>query len=313
MQRRVLVACVRHMICFYQASFFVGLRCYQERGPLAFDLIGRLLREGCKVTVVGDLQMDTSRNLKTLSNLFNLELTKFVLLILSISKQLIISRHSPQQSLSEMSNIDQIYHLACPTRDQYEEDPIQALESCFIGTKNLLDVALRCNARIVLAASSGSRKASGVQPRQALWDDRLRRKRKRSTEAAEVVKPAAKRRRTQTKSGPSICTSFYEEGNRLAEMLCSAYEQHFGLEVRIARVPEAHHQPTSKNNNPGGQVLEVNAPAEETVLNSEDTTLVESAADDGVLQSLIDLMEAPAPRKATSSKAGQTKSAVLLA
>jgi UDP-glucuronate decarboxylase len=212
-----------------------------------------------------------------------------------------------------MTNIDQIYHLACPTRDQYDEDPIQALELCFIGTKNLLDVALRCNARVVLANGSDLRKATSVQPSQAPWDDRLRRKRKRPTEATEAVKPAAKRRRTRTKSAPSVSTSFYEEGNRLAEMLCSAYEQHFGLEVRIARVPEARHQPKSKSNDGGGQVLEVIAPAEETALNSADTTLVESAVSDGVLQSLVDLMAAPAPRKATSNKAGETKSAVLLA
>jgi hypothetical protein len=54
---------------------------HQEKVPLAFDLTDRLLREGHKVIVIGELQMDASRNLKTLSNLFNLELTKFVLLI----------------------------------------------------------------------------------------------------------------------------------------------------------------------------------------------------------------------------------------
>jgi hypothetical protein len=46
---------------------------------LAFDLTDRLLREGQKVVVIGELQMDASRNLKTLSNLFNLELTRFAL------------------------------------------------------------------------------------------------------------------------------------------------------------------------------------------------------------------------------------------
>jgi hypothetical protein len=54
---------------------------HQEKGPLAFDLIDRLLREGQKVIVIGEVQMDASRNLKTLGNLFNLELTRFVLLI----------------------------------------------------------------------------------------------------------------------------------------------------------------------------------------------------------------------------------------
>jgi hypothetical protein len=56
------------------ADFF-----HQEKGPLAFDLIDHLLREGRRVIVVGEVQMDASRNLKTLGNLFNLELTKFVL------------------------------------------------------------------------------------------------------------------------------------------------------------------------------------------------------------------------------------------
>jgi UDP-glucuronate decarboxylase len=212
-----------------------------------------------------------------------------------------------------MTNIDQMYHLACPTREQYDEDPIQALESCFIGTKNLLDVALRCNARVVLANSSGSGEVSHVQPEQSLWDDRLRRKRKRATDATEPVKPSPKRRRTKTTSVPSISKSFYEEGNRLAEMLCSAYEQHFGLEVRIARIPEDHRSPVSKSKDRDGRVLELTAPAEDTALDSADTTLVGSATEDRVLRGLIDLMATPGIGKARSSAAVQPKSPVLLA
>jgi hypothetical protein len=62
-------------------SLFADFFFHQEKGPLAFDLTDRLLREGHKVVVIGELQMDASRNLKTLNNLFNLELTRFVLLI----------------------------------------------------------------------------------------------------------------------------------------------------------------------------------------------------------------------------------------
>jgi hypothetical protein len=82
MQRRVLVACVRHLTSFHLVSLCLLIFIFhQEKGPLAFDLTDRLLREGHKVVVIGELQMDASRNLKTMSNLFNLELTKFVLLI----------------------------------------------------------------------------------------------------------------------------------------------------------------------------------------------------------------------------------------
>jgi UDP-glucuronate decarboxylase len=202
-----------------------------------------------------------------------------------------------------------MYHLACPTRDQYEEDPIQALESCFIGTKNLLDVALRCNARVVLATRSHLNEVSREQPQHASWDDRLRRKRKRSTEAPQLSKPAAKRRRTQKMAVRSTGTSFYEEGNRLAEMLCSAYEQHFGLEVRVAGVPEARQQ-SSKHKDGDGRVLEVIAPADETPVDSVDTTLVDNNTKDDVLRGLVDLMEAPGPGKAVSNEARQGPGAV---
>jgi UDP-glucuronate decarboxylase len=203
-----------------------------------------------------------------------------------------------------------MYHLACPTRDQYEEDPIQALESCFIGTKNLLDVALRCNARVVLAKRSASGPISAQQPRQGMWDDRLRRKRKRSTEATDVVNRPTKRRRMQRMSVPAISTSFYDEGNRLAEMLCSAYQQHFGLEVRIARLPESYHQPISKSNDGDSRVLELITPTEMMGANSADTTLVGATADDSVLSSLINLMEAPSPEKAGTSEASQVKTPI---
>jgi hypothetical protein len=60
------------------AQSFVTDFLSQEKRRLAFDLIDRLLREDCQVVVVGDLQMDSGRNLKSMRNLFNLELTKFV-------------------------------------------------------------------------------------------------------------------------------------------------------------------------------------------------------------------------------------------
>jgi UDP-glucuronate decarboxylase len=226
---------------------------------------------------------------------------------------LTLSSHSLLQPLSEMTNIDQMYHLACPTREQYKEDPIQALESCFIGTKNLLDLALRCNARVVLANSSASEDVSHAPPERSPWDSRLRRKRKQATEVVEAVKPPRKRRRTKTKSVPSICKSFYEEGNRLAEMLCSAYEQHFGLEVRIARVSEDHRSPVAQSEGRDGRVLELIASAEDTALDSADATLVGSAAENGVLRGLIDLMAAPSIGKAGSNKAVRPMAPVLLA
>jgi hypothetical protein len=111
-------------------------------------------------------------------------------------------------------------------------------------------------------------------------------------------------------SVPAIGASFYDEGNRLAEMLCSAYQQHFGLEVRIAHLPESHHQPPSKSNDGDSRVLELIAPTEIMGANSADTTLMGATADDDVLNGLINLMEAPGPEKAGTSKADQAKTPV---
>ena len=180
-----------------------------------------------------------------------------------------------------------------------------------MGTKNLLDVALRCNARVVLGSNSNWKQAPPEQPTHTSWDDRLRRKRKRSSDATEVVRPATKRRRTQTKSVPSVSRSFYDEGNRLAEMLCSAYEQHFGLEVRIAPFPEA--RPTSKRNSRVARTLDLIAPAEENPEDSADTTLVEPAGEDSIVRGLFDLMEAPGPAKASNHEPGQSEFSVPVA
>lgn len=171
-----------------------------------------------------------------------------------------------------------------------------------MGTKNLLDRALRCNARVVLANSPGAPPVSREQPPPAPWHDRLRRKRKRSTDATDAGAPAAKRRRIPKRSVPSTGRSFYDEGNRLAEMLCAAYEQHFGLDIRIAHLPDPHH-PISTPHDGDGRVLHLRAPTNEAVLDSADTTLLDTDGDDGVLRGLIDLMEAPGLGKAASRSA----------
>ncbi len=197
-----------------------------------------------------------------------------------------------------MSNVDQIYHLACPTKEQYEDDPVQALESCFIGTKNLLDVALRCNARVVLANMSTTHSLPIYSPKshEDPWGDRLRqRKRKRSPETST---PIIKRRRGPKTPAPRVSRSYYEEGNRLAQMLCAAYEEHFGLDVRIAQVPQFDRADTpkepSKVEDTGDVTLTIDLPTADTLTESEDTTLIEpSIENNDSIRALVDSMAAP--------------------
>lgn len=217
--------------------------------------------------------------------------------------------------MSDMSNVDQIYHLACPTIEQYEDDPVQALESCFIGTKNLLDVALRCNARVVLGSNSTSTpvriapyqtslEPSTPRSQHGAWDDRLRqRKRKRSSEPAL---PVTKRRRMSKVSVQPFARSYYDEGNRLAEMLCSAYEEHFGLDVRIAPISETKarvrtSQGLSTSRDAHNRTLTIDLPTDDTLTGTTNGALIEShTISPDYFRTLVDSMEAPAPGRPAS-------------
>eukprot|EP01066_Platyproteum_vivax_P009477 Platyproteum_vivax@DN4173_c0_g1_i4.p1 len=51
--------------------------------------------------------------------------------------------------------VDQIYHLACPASPvHYQANAIKTLKTNVLGTMNMLGLAKRCNARILLASTS---------------------------------------------------------------------------------------------------------------------------------------------------------------
>lgn len=63
----------------------------------------------------------------------------------------------------------QIYHLACPASpDHFEESPIDILETCFQGTKNVLDLAVGCGARILIASTSGEFSPTEIRANECL-------------------------------------------------------------------------------------------------------------------------------------------------
>lgn len=58
--------------------------------------------------------------------------------------------------LPDIKEVTHIFHLACPASpDHFESSPIEILETCFDGTKNMLDLAVKNNARILIASTSG--------------------------------------------------------------------------------------------------------------------------------------------------------------
>ena len=57
--------------------------------------------------------------------------------------------------LERFDKIDEIYHLACPASPmQYQFDPILTLRTSVDGTRNMLDMARKYNAKILYTSTS---------------------------------------------------------------------------------------------------------------------------------------------------------------
>jgi len=106
--------------------------------------------------------------------------------------------------------VDQIYHLACPASPpHYMYNPIKTIKTSSIGTLNMLGLAKRVNAKMLLASTSEVYGDPEVHPQtEEYWGH---------------VNPI----------GPRAC---YDEGKRVAETMCYAYEKQGHVEVRVARI-----------------------------------------------------------------------------
>mmetsp|Transcript_10572 Transcript_10572/g.34911 ORF Transcript_10572/g.34911 Transcript_10572/m.34911 type:complete len:334 (+) Transcript_10572:611-1612(+) len=109
-----------------------------------------------------------------------------------------------------MLEIDQIYHLACPASPpHYQYNPIKTIKTSTEGTLNMLGLAKRVNARMLLASTSEIYGDPEVHPQvESYWGN---------------VNPI----------GPRAC---YDEGKRVAETMMYSYQRQVGVEVRVARI-----------------------------------------------------------------------------
>jgi UDP-glucuronate decarboxylase len=106
--------------------------------------------------------------------------------------------------------IDEIYHLASPASPpHYMFNPVKTLKTNIVGTINMLGLAMRTGAKILMASTSEVYGDPEVHPQsESYWGH---------------VNPI----------GPRAC---YDEGKRAAETLCYAYERREGVNVRVARI-----------------------------------------------------------------------------
>ena len=118
--------------------------------------------------------------------------------------------HNIIEPLHIDSDIDEIYHLACPASPPaYQQDPIYTSKTCFIGTMNLLELAKSKSAKILLASTSEVYGEPEISPQSEIY------------------------RGNVNTTGIRSC---YDEGKRIAETLCMDYHTQYNLQTRIVRI-----------------------------------------------------------------------------
>ncbi|MEP6697276.1 MAG: UDP-glucuronic acid decarboxylase family protein [Pseudonocardiales bacterium] len=161
-------------------------------GFIGSHLVRRLLGDGHEVLVVDNFSSGSRRNLADVLDQPRLELL----------------RHDINFPL--FVEVDEIYHLACPASPVfYQRDPVQTTKTSVVGSINVLGLARRTKARVLLSSTSEVYGDPQVNPQdESYWGN---------------VNPI----------GPRSC---YDEGKRCAETLFFDYRRQHNMPVKVARI-----------------------------------------------------------------------------
>src|SRR5487761_2568890 len=161
-------------------------------GFIGSHLVSRLLADGHEVLVVDNFYSGRRQNLAHVLSDPRLELLRH-----DITFPLYVE-------------VDEIYHLACPASPVfYQRDPVQTTKTSVVGSINMLGLAKRTKARILLASTSEVYGDPEVHPQpETYWGN---------------VNPIGPR-------------SVYDESKRFAEAMTMAYHRFHGVDVRIVRI-----------------------------------------------------------------------------
>jgi UDP-glucuronate decarboxylase len=106
--------------------------------------------------------------------------------------------------------VDQIYHLACPASPpHYQFNPVKTIKTSTMGTLNMLGLAKRVRARILLTSTSEIYGDPKVHPQHESYFGNV------------------------NTIGPRSC---YDEGKRVAETMMYSYKNQNMVDVRVARI-----------------------------------------------------------------------------
>lgn len=161
-------------------------------GFIGSHLCDRLLAEGDEVLCVDNFYSSTRSNIHHL-----IGHPRFELLRHDVTFPLYVE-------------VDEIYHLACPASPVfYQRDPVQTTKTSVLGSINILGLAKRTGARILLSSTSEVYGDPTVHPQpESYWGN---------------VNPI----------GPRSC---YDEGKRCAETLFFDYRRQHDLPIKVVRI-----------------------------------------------------------------------------
>lgn len=162
-------------------------------GFVGSHLVDSLMKDGHKVIVWDNFTTGSRKNLKMWEN----------------HNDLTIINHDVIDPINT-NKIDQIYHLASPASPKhYMLDPVKTLKTNIMGTMNVLELAMKYDARVLLASTSEVYGDPLVHPQsETYWGN---------------TNPI----------GPRSC---YDEGKRASESLAIAYKSRSSVDIRIARI-----------------------------------------------------------------------------
>lgn len=167
-------------------------------GFLGSHLCERLVDDGYRVICVDNLYTGTEKNIRHLYRHQN-----FCFYELDITSDKFISKFWE-------SNLDLIYNLACPASPvHYQKDPLYTIETCYTGAKNVLELAVVNNARVVQASTSEIYGDPEIHPQpESYWGN------------VNTI-------------GPRSC---YDEGKRIAETLFFDYKRKCNVNMGVFRI-----------------------------------------------------------------------------
>jgi len=161
-------------------------------GFIGSHLIDRLMEQGHEVLCLDNFYTGHKRNIERwLSHSY------FELIRHDITEPIVLE-------------VDQIYHLACPASPvHYQYNPVKTIKTNVIGTLNMLGLAKRVKARILMASTSEVYGDPDIHPQPEEYRGNV---------------------------NPIGIRSCYDEGKRVAETLCFDYHRQNNVDIRVARI-----------------------------------------------------------------------------